>query len=82
MEDQEMSSLQIKKVGLEASAKALCPVGMVCLLQLFETGGDHAKDRVKWLGKTSVRLVVEAIKKRRKIHPVPLTPINDNEVYP
>ena len=66
MEDQAMSPLQIKKVGLEALTEALGPIGM--------TGaGDYTKDRDKWLGKTSVRSVVEGIKKRRKMHPVPLT---------
>lgn len=75
MEGQAMSPIQIKKVGLEALAEALGPVGMVRFLQLFETGsGDYTKDRDKWLGKTSVRSVVEGIKKRRKMHPVPLTP--------
>ncbi|MEA3323743.1 MAG: hypothetical protein U9Q37_01195 [Euryarchaeota archaeon] len=68
MEDQAMSPIQIKKVGLEALAEALGPVGMVRFLQLFETGsGDYTKDRDKWLGKTSVQSVVEEIKKRRKM---------------
>jgi len=65
MEDQAMSPIQIKKVGLDALAEASCPVGMVRFLQLFETGsGDYTKYRDKWLGKTSVRSVVEEMKKR------------------
>ena len=75
MECLAMSPLQIKKVGLEALAEALGPVGMVRFLQLFETGtGDYTKDRDKWLVKTSVRSVLEELKKRRKMHPVPITP--------
>ena len=75
MENQTMIPLQIKKVGSEALAEALDLVGMVRFLQLFETGaGDYTKDRDKWPGRTSVRSVVEEIRKRQKMHPVPLTP--------
>jgi hypothetical protein len=41
-----MSPAVIRKVGLEAVAKKLGPLGMVRFLQQFETGrGDYTKER-------------------------------------
>ena len=57
----------IRKLGLEALAKALGPIGMVRFLQQFETGvGDYTKERELWLKDIDVKTIVEEIKDRRK----------------
>ncbi len=56
----------IRKVGLEAVAKKLGPVGMVRFLQQFETGyGDYTKERRQWLKDMDVRGIVSEIRKKR-----------------
>jgi len=62
-----MTQEQIRRIGLEALAEKLGPVGMVRFLQLFSTGkGDYTKEREKWLGKASVRELVKEIKRERE----------------
>jgi hypothetical protein len=57
----------IRKLGLEALAKALGPIGMARFLQQFETGvGDYTKERALWLKDIDVKAIVEEIKDRRK----------------
>lgn len=67
MNTQTLSPSQLRKAGLEALAKALGPIGMVRFLHSFETGaGDYTKERVEWLGKLSIKDLVEEIKEKRK----------------
>lgn len=66
MTTQTMSPAVLRKVGLEAVAKKLGPVGMVRFLQQFETGyGDYAKERRQWLKDMDIREIVTEIKKKR-----------------
>ena len=67
MEAQTLSPSQIRKVGVEALAKALGPVGMVRFLHSFESGvGNYTKERGKWLGEPSIRDIAEEIKAKWK----------------
>ena len=60
-----MSPADIRKVGLEAVAKKLGPVGMVRFLQQFETGyGDYTKERLQWLKDMDIHDIVTEIKKK------------------
>ncbi len=56
----------IRKLGLEALAKALGPIGMARFLQQYEGGtGDYTKERQKWLKGQKVKDIVKEIKERR-----------------
>lgn len=68
MSIQTLSPAAVRKLGLEALAKALGPVGMVRFLQQFETGaGDYTKEREEWLKGIDVKSIVEEIKHMRKV---------------
>ena len=68
MSTQTWSPGTIRKLGLDALAKALGPIGMVRFLQQFETGvGDYTKDRALWLKDIDVKTAVEEIKGRRRV---------------
>jgi hypothetical protein len=57
----------IRKLGIEAIAKELGPVGMIRFLQQYETGyGDYTKEREFLLQDKDVKSIVEKIKERRK----------------
>ena len=61
-----MSPAVIRKVGLEAVAKKLGPLGMVRFLQQFETGrGDYTKERDQWLKDADMKEIVSEIRKNR-----------------
>ncbi len=61
-----MSPAVIRKVGLEAVAKKLGPVGMVRFLQQFEAGyGDYTKERRQWLKDMNIHEIITEIKKKR-----------------
>ncbi|HEX3034875.1 MAG TPA: hypothetical protein VHT73_07030 [Thermodesulfobacteriota bacterium] len=67
MSVEKLSPATIRKLGLEALARALGPIGMVRFLQQFETGmGDYTKERAQWLENIDVKTIVEEIKHRRK----------------
>ena len=67
MKIQTLSPGTIRKIGLEALAKALGPIGMVRFLQQFETGvGNYTKERALWLKDIDIKTIVEEIKGRRK----------------
>ncbi|MGH7801826.1 MAG: hypothetical protein ACREOW_14580 [Thermodesulfobacteriota bacterium] len=67
MSIETLSPSTIRKLGLEALAKALGPIGMVRFLQQFETGvGDYTKERALWLKDMDVKTIVEEIKDQRK----------------
>ena len=67
MSVEKLNPSTIRKLGLEALAKALGPLGMVRFLQQFETGvGDYTKERALWLKDMGVKTIVEEIKKQRK----------------
>ena len=71
MTTQTMSPADIRKVGLEAVAKKLGPVGMVRFLQQFETGyGDYTKERLQWLKDMDIHDIVTEIKKKNNIFPI------------
>ena len=66
MNVQMMNPTVIRKIGLEAVAKELGPLGMVRFLQQFETGrGDYTKERGAWLKNMDVQSVVSEIRKKR-----------------
>ena len=57
---------QVRLVGLKALARDLGSVGMVRFLQQFETGqGDYTAERHTWLGKLTVRELVDEIERQR-----------------
>ena len=61
-----MSPAVIRKVGLEAVAKKLGPLGMVRFLQQFETGrGDYTKERDQWLKNADTQEIISEIRKKR-----------------
>jgi hypothetical protein len=67
MKVQTLSSSEIRKLGIEALAKVLGPVGMVRFLQQYEGGmGDYTRERKGWLKDLNVRDIVKEIKVRRK----------------
>ena len=67
MSIQTLSPAAVRKLGLEALAKALGPIGMVRFLQQFETGaGDYTKEREAWLKDIGVKGIAEEIKDMRK----------------
>lgn len=67
MSMQPLSPGAIRKLGLDALAKALGPIGMVRFLQQFETGvGDYTKERALWLKDIDVKTAVEEIKDKRE----------------
>jgi hypothetical protein len=67
MSIQTLDPVAIRKIGLEALAKALGPIGMVRFLQQYEGGiGDYTKERHEWLKDFNVKSIVKEIKNRRK----------------
>jgi len=67
MSTQPWNPSTIRKLGLEALAKTLGPIGMVRFLQQFETGeGNYTKERSLWLKDLDVKAAIEEIKDRRK----------------
>ena len=61
-----LSPAVIRKVGLEAVAKKLGPIGMVRFLQQFETGrGDYTKERYEWLNDMDTQEIISDIRKNR-----------------
>lgn len=68
MSIQTLNPAVIRKLGIEALAKALGPVGMARFLQQFEGGmGDYTREREQWLKGLKVKDIIEEIKDRRKI---------------
>ena len=66
MKSQVMSPNQIRRVGLEALAKALGQIGMVRFLQEFEVGkGDYTKEKHRWLSNMKIQDIVKGIEKKR-----------------
>jgi hypothetical protein len=67
MSVQTLSPSAIRKLGIEALAKVLGPVGMARFLQQYEGGmGDYTREREDWLRDLNVRDIVKEIKERRK----------------
>ena len=67
MSTQTLSPSAIRKLGLEALANALGPVGMVRFLQQFESGlGDYTKERELWLKDMDTKTIVKEIKDWRE----------------
>jgi len=55
---------EIRKIGIEALAKALGPVEMVRFIQSFDLGrGDYTKERSQWLNQ-SVEEIIREIKEK------------------
>ena len=60
-----MSPAIIRKVGLEAVAKKLGPLGMVRFLQQFETGrGDYTKEREQLFNDVDIHDIIFEIRKK------------------
>lgn len=58
----------IRKLGMEALAKALGPIGMARFIQQYEGGiGDYTKERENWLKGLEVKDIVKEIKDRRRM---------------
>ncbi len=67
MSTQAWNPSTIRKLGLEALAKALGPIGMVRFLQQFDTGeGNYTKERNLWLKDIDLKTALEEIKDKRK----------------
>ena len=67
MSIQTLNPIAIRKMGIEALAKALGPVGMVRFLQQYEGGiGNYTEERQEWLKDYTVKDIVKEIKDRRK----------------
>jgi hypothetical protein len=68
MNIQTLNPITIRKLGLEALAKELGPIGMARFLQQYEGGvGDYTKERQRWLKGLKVKDIVREIKERRKV---------------
>jgi hypothetical protein len=64
---EKMTLEEIRRVGLEALARELGPVGMVRFLQQFETGhGDFTKERQAWVGKSTVAELAAKIREQHE----------------
>jgi len=58
---------EIRRLGLEALARQLGPVGMARFLQQFETGaGDYTAERHQWLPQAGVQDIAREIRERRR----------------
>jgi hypothetical protein len=58
---------EIRRLGLEALARQLGPVGMVRFLQQFETGqGDYTAERHQWLSGGRVRDLAHQIREESR----------------
>jgi hypothetical protein len=58
---------QIRVRGLKALSDELGPVGLVRLLQQFESRvGDYATERHSWLGDVTVDSMVQELQNKRK----------------
>lgn len=56
----------VRRVGTEALAQALGPVGMVRFLQQFDIGsGDYTLERHKWLDGMSVDDILNGLEKTK-----------------
>jgi len=67
MSNKILTPVLIRKLGIEAIAKELGPVGMIRFLQQYETGyGDYTKERENLLQGKTVEDIVKEIKQRRK----------------
>lgn len=67
MSAQVLDPVTIRRIGLDALAKALGPINMVRFLQQFESGtGNYTKEREQWLKDMDVGSIVAEIKHRRK----------------
>ncbi|MCX7795428.1 MAG: hypothetical protein N2380_02770 [bacterium] len=67
MSNRVLTPALIRKLGIEAIAKELGPVGMIRFLQQYETGyGDYTKEREAILQDRNVKEIVKEIKRRRK----------------
>jgi hypothetical protein len=59
-----MENDEIRKAGLEALAKALGPVGMICFMQIFSLGkGNYTEERSDWLDKMEMDEILEKVGK-------------------
>ena len=68
MSIQTLDPITIRKIGLEALAKALGPMGMGRFLQQYEGGiGNYTKERQELLKDYTVKSIVKEIKSRRKL---------------
>jgi hypothetical protein len=57
---------EIRAMGLEALRERLGRAGMIRFLQQFETGkGDYARERHRWLDRTSLEQIVAKTKSKR-----------------
>ena len=64
MQNQGLTSEQIRRRGIEILAKNLGPVDMIRFLQQFDLGtGDYSKDRHAWLDGLTVEEIAEGAKK-------------------
>lgn len=51
---------EIRKIGIDALAKSLGPIGMVRFIQSFDLGsGDYTKERSQWLNQSMNEIVNE-----------------------
>jgi len=58
---------EIRKMGIDALAKALGPIGMVRFIQSFDLGkGDYTKERFQWLDQDMDEIINEIERKRAK----------------
>lgn len=67
MNTKKLTPAAIRKLGVEAIAIELGPVGMIRFFQQYELGyGDYTKEREFILQGEDVESIVEKIKERRK----------------
>ena len=58
---------EIRKMGIDALATALGPIGMVKFIQSFDLGkGDYTKERFQWLDQDMDEIINEIERKRTK----------------
>lgn len=58
---------QIRREGLEALRERLGRAGMIRFLAQFENGeGNYAKDRHKWVDRTSLADIRESSRRRKR----------------
>ncbi len=62
----KLSPNELRRVGIDALVKSLCPLGMVRFIQQFDTGkGDYTKERSELLGSFSLDAINAVIEDER-----------------
>lgn len=67
MNTQQMTTEQIRQIGIELLTKHLGVTGMIRFFQQNELGsGNYTKERHQWLGQSNIQTIAEELKQWRE----------------